>query len=89
LRNGSDLKREAEKEIERMEGVFGSIEGEEGEVLRLARSYFEDSKYFFEKEDYLKSFEAAVISWAYVDALLHFGKVRIPKELLKYFTVEG
>ena len=87
MRNGSDLKREAEREIWRMEEVFRSLEGEEGDVLRLARSYFEDSKYFFERGDYLKAFEAAVISWAYVDALLHMGKVKIAKDLLKHFTV--
>ncbi|MCD6384090.1 MAG: DUF357 domain-containing protein [Thermoplasmata archaeon] len=83
------MREEALREIERMEEVFSSLEGEGGTVMKLARSYFEDSKYFFERGEYLKAFEAAVISWAYVDALLHMGKARLPKDLLKNFTVEG
>lgn len=89
MQSDRDLKEEALREIRRMEEVFGSLEGEGGDVLKLARSYFEDSKYFFSRGDYLKAFEAAVISWAYVDALLHFRKVKVAEEHLKYFTSEG
>lgn len=89
MQSGCDIRKEAEKEIKRMEEVFEALQGEECEVLRLARGYFEDSKYFCVRGEYLKAFEAAVISWAYVDALLHFGKASLPEEYLKHFTVEG
>jgi hypothetical protein len=83
-----DLEKVAKKEIERMEVVFSSIEAtEEGrELLDLARAYWEDAKYFYEKKKFLEAFEAAVIAWAYVDAGLHCKLFRIPKRLKRMFT---
>ncbi len=78
----------AMREIGRMEKVFSEIEIlEDSEVLLLAKSYFSDSKFFLEKEEYVNAFEAVVISWAYVDSLLHFGKVKVPDQLKDLFTI--
>ncbi|MFH7903765.1 MAG: DUF357 domain-containing protein [Candidatus Aenigmatarchaeota archaeon] len=88
MKEKEDLKEIAKEEIEKMEKVFKNLKIiENSEVIDLAKRYFEDAKYFFEKEDYIRAFEAIVISWSYVDACLHFKKVEIPKELQKYFTI--
>ena len=82
------IKEAALREIQRMEKVFSNIEiVEDTRLLNLAKSYFADAKYFYEKGDFLNAFEAIVISWAYVDALLHFGKVKVSEELKKFFTI--
>ena len=83
------MKEEAEKEIKKMQPVIDSLklknkDGEE--LLKMTLSYFNDAKYFFEKGKFLQAFEAAVISWAYVDAGLHLEVFSIPKELSSLFT---
>lgn len=75
------------REIHRMEEVFSKlIVNKQSEVLEMAKRYFSDAKYFASKEKWLEAFEAVVISWAYIDALLHLGYVDVPKELQNLFT---
>ncbi len=82
-----DLGKLSLREIERMEKVFSEMEVlEDSKVVTLARSYLSDSRTFFEKGEYVNAFEAAIISWAYVDSLLHFNKIRIPDDLRDLFT---
>ena len=86
-----EIKELARKEIERIEEVIKEVELKDvkaTEVYNLALSYFTDAKHFFEKEDFIRAFEAIVISWAYLDACLHFGFIEIPEKFKKYFTVE-
>lgn len=79
------------KEIEKMEKVFKEIKvvDKNGlELYNLALSYFTDSKYFLEKKDLIRAFEAIVISWAYIDAGLHLKLFDVPSELKIYFTIQ-
>lgn len=83
-----DVRELALREIRRMERVFSEIEViEDSKVFLLAESYFKDSKFFFEKKEYVNAFEAVIISWAYVDSLLHFNKVKVPDRLKQSFTI--
>ena len=83
-----EIKRLSLREIERMEQVLSEMEVlEDSSVVLLARSYFSDSKTFFDKREYVNAFEAIIICWAYVDSLLHFGKIRISDERKDLFTV--
>jgi len=85
-----NLKEIVKKEIEKMEEVVKEVELKDIkalEVYNLALSYFSDAKHFFEKEDFVRAFEAVIISWAYLDACLHFGFIEIPEKFKKYFTV--
>ncbi|MEM5802046.1 MAG: DUF357 domain-containing protein [Candidatus Aenigmatarchaeota archaeon] len=85
------LKEISKKEIRKMKQIFKKIQlsKKKGkELFNLAKSYFEDSKYFFEKEDFIRAFEAVVISWAYIDAGLHLKIFKIPESEKKFFTVE-
>lgn len=84
------MKEEAEKEIKKMQPVIDSLklENKEAEELfKMTHAYFNDAKYFFEKEKFVQAFEAAVISWAYVDAGLHLKVFSIDKNLKKLFTI--
>jgi len=85
-----EVEEAAKKEMERMEEVIDKVEilSDEGkEVLRLAKSYLTDAKYFYEKKKFLEAFEAAVIAWAYLDAGLHLKVFKIPESMKKIFTI--
>ena len=87
-----DLKERTEKEINMMEKVFRFLSVKNGEnklsseFFDMASNYFSDSKFFMEKKDYIRAFEAVVISWAYVDAGLKAGFFEVPTALREYFT---
>ena len=84
------IKELAKKEIEKIEEIIKEVKLKDNvalEVYNLALSYFSDAKHFFEKEDFVRAFEAVVISWAYLDACLHFGFIEVPEKFKKYFTV--
>jgi hypothetical protein len=52
----------------------------------MASNYFKDSKFFLDKQDYIRAFEAVVISWSYIDAGIKADFFEVPKNLKKYFT---
>lgn len=88
-----DLEGAAKKELERMGKVLPTVEiisenPEAAKILELARAYHSDGLHFFSKGNLVEAFEAAVISWGYVDAGLHLGVFRVPADLLASFTVE-
>jgi len=62
------------------------IKKTDGEKFIIRNSI--DAEYFFNKGDYLRAFEAAIIVWAYIDAGLHLKVFQIPKKLKRSFTVE-
>jgi len=83
------MKDEAEKEIRKMQPVMDSLELNDEKaraVFDMAKSYFNDAKYFLEKGKYLQAFEAAVISWAYVDAGIHLDVFSVDAKFVKLFT---
>lgn len=73
----SGLKPFAEREVSRMKRVFASVKLEKPDderarkLFELASAYQKDSEHFLAKGKMVEAFEAAVISWAYVDAGLH------------------
>ncbi len=84
-----EIKKQAEKEIKRMKQIIGNVKlvDDRGKsLIEAAKTYFSDSEYFFEKGKFLQSFEAAVISWSYIDAGLHVKVFSVPKEFNESFT---
>jgi len=84
------IKELTKKEIEKIEEIIKEVKLKDNvalEVYNLALSYFTDAKHFFEKEDFIRAFEAVVISWAYLDACLHFGFIEVSERFKKYFTI--
>ncbi len=87
-----EIKKRAEKELEMMKKVFKVIKIEEENdktalsFFDMARNYFSDSEFFFEKEDYIRAFEAVVISWSYIDAGIKAGFFSVSSDFSSYFT---
>ncbi len=59
------------------------------DLYQLALSYFQDSKHFYNKGLLVQSFEALIISWAYIDAGLKLDVFEIEDAKLRdYFTID-
>jgi hypothetical protein len=88
---GEDMRALAEKEVKRMEGVLSGLKVVDNralELYNLVLSYTKDARHFFEKGDYVRAFEAAVISWAWVDAGLHLSAFSVADDVRKDFTID-
>jgi hypothetical protein len=88
---GAMLEAAAKKEVERMETVLKGLkilDQSALELYNLVLSYASDARYFLEKKDFLRAFEAAVISWAWVDAGLHLKAFSVDGSMKGQFTVE-
>ncbi len=59
------------KNIKEIESI--KLDDPENEIIERARSYFEDTKYFLEKQDYVTSFGCITYAHGLLDAirLLH------------------
>ncbi len=77
------------REKKKLEIVFEKVKvKKEGkEVFELAKSYFKDMKYFFDKGEYVKVFELENYIWGILDTLANFNLLIIPKEIRKWFKV--
>ena len=87
------IKEYAKKEMGRMNEIISKLkiiskDPRAKEFLEFASNYYKDGIYFNKEGKYKESFEAFIISWAYIDISLKLGFVEAPKGLLKYFTVE-
>ncbi len=85
------LNKKVTTERKRMQEVFKKIiKKSTGRVakdfLSMSKDYFNDSGYFLNKGDMVRSFEAIVISWAYIDAGIKADFFAVPDELKDYFT---
>ena len=85
-----NIKEAAEKEMKRMKEVFSDIKvmnkPRAQEFHDFAKNYFDDGIHFFNKEQYVESFEAFIISWAYIDIGLKLDMFKT--NLKDFFTVE-
>ncbi|MCW1303469.1 MAG: DUF357 domain-containing protein [Candidatus Nanoarchaeia archaeon] len=83
------LSRLVANELSKLEQVMNGMKVMEGgkEVMELARSYLEDSKYFFKRREYLKAFELVNYIWGLLDACAIL-KLVDPMEFRKYFKVD-
>jgi len=86
-----EITKAAEKEKERMEEIMQFLElkkeGKEAkEFYTMAVNYYKDGCYFFGKKDFLRAFEAFIISWSYIDAGLKMKFFAVPSEQKKWFT---
>lgn len=86
-----DIEEQAKKEIDRIETIIKKVrimKNEGMELFRMANAYYLDARHFFSKNSFLEAFEAAVITWAYIDAGLHFKFFSVPDEIKNMFTAE-
>jgi hypothetical protein len=87
----NSVKKEAEKEKERMCKVIDKLEVKSkdkkaSEFYEMAKNYFFDGCHFLEKGMDVEAFEAFIISWAYVDAGLKLDFFIVPKTQKEWFT---
>jgi hypothetical protein len=89
-----ELEKLARKELDRMKNALAGISigkksAEAEKVLLLAKSYYSDGEHFFKQGHFTEAFEAAIISWGYIDAGLHLGAFAVSDEIRKsgIFTV--
>ena len=77
------------REKKKLEIVFEKVKvKKEGKkVFELAKSYFKDMKYFFDKKEYVKVFELENYIWGILDTLANFNLLIIPKGIKKWFKV--
>ena len=84
------IKNAAEVEMKRMDEIFNNLSVKKDkrakEFYSFAENYFNDGKYFFEKEKFIESFEAFIISWAYLDIGIKLELFVPDKKIKKYFT---
>jgi hypothetical protein len=85
------IKQAAQKEMKRMKEIFERIKVKKNrkavEFYDFALNYYKDGFYFFDKKQFIESFEAFVIAWAYLDAGMKLKFFKVPKKQKKYFTV--
>ena len=86
-----DIEKAAKREVDRIGKIIPNVmllESQGGALVSFAKDYAKDAKFFFEHEKFVEAFEAAIISWAYIDISLKLKLVSVKKEFLKHFTVE-
>lgn len=85
-----EIKEAAEREMRRMKEIFSSLkiskEKKAVEFYEFSKNYCTDGIYFFKEKKFIESFEAFIISWAYIDIGLKLNLFSVPKEQKKYFT---
>jgi len=70
-----DLQMETLKWLEKAEVLFCQVSGDE-HFLENVSAYIRDSRYFLEKKDLIRAFEAVIWAWAWME-------IGLEKDLLK------
>jgi hypothetical protein len=86
-----EIKEAAEREMKRMNQVFGSLkiiskDKNAKEFLDFSSNYYKDGIYFLNEKKFTEAFEAFIISWAYVDIGLKLKLFSVSEEQKKHFT---
>jgi len=63
-----ELKKETEKWLKKIENLELVAKSEKGkEFKRNIKAYISDTKYFLDKEELIKAFEAIIWAWAFLE----------------------
>ena len=92
------MKTYAQKELDRIRPVMENLRTRPGldagqkkhaeEFLEMIASYYHDGVHFFQKEEFLESFECFVYAWGWLDAGARMGFFQIPPDLKKHFKID-
>lgn len=87
-----EIEKAALKEMSRMNEIMKNVkvinnEKNALEFYAFAKNYHNDGIHFFNEKKFIESFEAFIISWAYIDIGLKLKFFSVPKGQEKYFTV--
>ena len=76
------------QEFEKLEIVFKRIKFKcDDNIKNLILSYWEDLKYFYKKQDLVKSFELENYIWGMLDILANLNLIEVPVDIKKWFKV--
>jgi uncharacterized protein len=67
-----DLQDETLKWLERARDLYAKCQGEEAYMENIS-AYISDSRYFLEKGDFIRAFEAVIWAWAWMEIGLNKG----------------
>jgi hypothetical protein len=84
-----DIEKAAKREVDRIGKIMPNvilIESQGGALVSFAKDYAKDAKFFFEHSKFIEAFEAAIISWAYIDISLKLKLVSLDAKFSKHFT---
>lgn len=70
-----DLSAETLKWLNKAEGLFSEISGKEQFIDNIS-AYISDSKYFLEKGDLIRAFEAVIWAWAWMEIGMKTGALK-------------
>ena len=70
-----DLRAETLKWLERAESLFSEISGNEQFIENIS-AYISDSRYFLEKGDLIRAFEAVIWAWAWMEIGIETGELK-------------
>ncbi len=72
-----ELIRETEKWLERLESIeIELLNSSHKDFVENIKAYIEDARYFLEKRDYIRAFEAVVWAWAWLEIGERVGLLR-------------
>lgn len=69
-----DLRAETLKWLERAESLFSEVSGKKQFIDNIS-AYISDSKYFLEKGDLIRAFEAVIWAWAWMEIGIEIGVI--------------
>jgi hypothetical protein len=78
--------KDLDKELNKLNQVFKLINSEDLE-FQLAKSYYEDAKYFKEVGKIVEAFELVNYVWGILDTLARKKCIKVPEEIKKWFKV--
>tara|TARA_Y100000310_G_scaffold137112_1_gene136035 strand:+ start:1175 stop:1435 length:261 start_codon:yes stop_codon:yes gene_type:complete len=84
-----DIEKAAKREVDRIGKIMPNVillESQGSALVSFAKDYAKDAKFFFEHGKFVEAFEAAIISWAYIDISLKLKLIKVNAKFLKHFT---
>jgi hypothetical protein len=76
----SDLQNETYKWLEKAEDLFSKISPKDNRFADNIAAYISDSRYFMDKGDLIRSFEAVIWAWAWMEICQDMGVFRFADE---------
>ena len=58
------------------------------EFMEMVSSYYKDAIHFYQKGEYLESFECLVYAWGWLDAGARVGIFEISKNVRRHFKID-
>ena len=75
------------REYRKLSEIFKDIKFKDKDYEKFILAYWEDTKYFYSKKEYVKAFELIMYIWGWLDCLINEKKIEIKEDYLKWFKL--